>query len=288
MTALHLSQLVLSATYSGVALVAFCLAGIWAVLHFGRLKPLLKPAVMVAGVVVLLKLPSQMAGLYYLDLDVVFDRPEVAAEMSELFKQLMTVVLPLVMLMSLMFELLNQTLMLTVAEDARERSAFPWLTGARGARDGWAVGAALGLGCGLASAGLFTLLDVGMSSTVQTRLEMMPDLDPNSPLVLLLVSTPFALSAAISEELLVRGLLQRWLGRWLGGSRGAVWVAIGIASGIWAVGHALNTDAVLIKTTQIFLIGLVFGWLAERWSVETSIVAHLALNASVCLVVLVQ
>ncbi len=53
-------------------------------------------------------------------------------------------------------------------------------------------------------------------------------------------------------------------------------------SGVWAIGHAANTDAVVFKLSQIFVFDLLFGWMTRRYSVETSIVAHLSLNFFVC------
>jgi hypothetical protein len=35
-----------------------------------------------------------------------------------------------------------------------------------------------------------------------------------------------------------------------------------------------------IKLAQIFLLGLVFGWLARRYSVEAAILAHVGLNVT--------
>ena len=86
------------------------------------------------------------------------------------------------------------------------------------------------------------------------------------------------LLAAVTEELLFRGLVQGWLTRWLGGSRRAVVLAVGVSAALWALAHWGNTDHPGLKLLQIFLVGLGLGALARRYSVEASIVAHAAFN----------
>ncbi|HHO54268.1 MAG TPA: CPBP family intramembrane metalloprotease, partial [Deltaproteobacteria bacterium] len=141
---------------------------------------------------------------------------------------------------------------------------------------------ALGLVLGLLSTALVWALGIEVSELVSRQADLFPGISMDDPRVLLGVGLPSALSAAISEELLFRGVVQRWLSRWWGPA-----VSIGITSGIWALGHAANTDALLLKMVQIGALGVVFGVLARRHGVEASLVAHLGLNTAAALAVVV-
>jgi membrane protease YdiL (CAAX protease family) len=49
---------------------------------------------------------------------------------------------------------------------------------------------------------------------------------------------------------------------------------------VWSLGHAGNADPIWLKLAQIFLLGLLFGWLAHRHNVESAIMAHVGLNVA--------
>jgi len=88
------------------------------------------------------------------------------------------------------------------------------------------------------------------------------------------------LSAAISEEVTFRGIIQPWLARRLGMlGRGAPLVAIIATSMLWATTHVDNTTMPTVKLAQVTVLGVVFGTLSRKFSVEASIVGHLAVNA---------
>jgi len=46
----------------------------------------------------------------------------------------------------------------------------------------------------------------------------------------------------------------------------------------WALPHFPNTDAPLVKVTQVFLFGLILAEIARRDSVRSAIAAHVGLN----------
>jgi hypothetical protein len=93
-----------------------------------------------------------------------------------------------------------------------------------------------------------------------------------------LLGLPVLVGAAVYEEILYRGVLQAWLVRWLAPGRYAVGIAITVVSILWALAHAGNAEPLVYKLAQIFLIGIVLGWLARRYTVEAAIVAHATLN----------
>jgi membrane protease YdiL (CAAX protease family) len=94
---------------------------------------------------------------------------------------------------------------------------------------------------------------------------------------------PAFVAIAISEEILFRGVVQGWITRLLGGDRAAAALAIVAATAVWTLGHAGSAEPLWLKLSQIFILGLVFGWLAYRYSVEAAIVAHVGLNVSALL-----
>lgn len=156
------------------------------------------------------------------------------------------------------------------AESLGPRPAFPWLTG----RAPLQVGTATLIG-GLTAAvsvAVFVALGVTAHDGVRDAAILFPGLPDHWALKLGLGAST-AVATAISEELLFRALLQRGLTAWLG-----VAPAIALTAAVWACGHALSTDTPVIKLSQIAVLGIVFGLLAHRRSVEASIAAHVVHN----------
>lgn len=154
---------------------------------------------------------------------------------------------------------------------------FPGLLG-NGFR--WrSIGLAAGIGAlGAAiSIPLFALLHVGYGEVFK-QLQELYHIDLEAPSVLWGGMFPLALGAAISEELLYRGVLQQGLCKLFKQSRAGVVAAVCISSLVWALAHIGSTDNNLLKVIQIFVLGLAFGWLSRRHSLESSIAAHLSMN----------
>jgi membrane protease YdiL (CAAX protease family) len=159
-----------------------------------------------------------------------------------------------------------------------ERSPFPLLSG-RGERyRGWTVAVAIGGIAGVISIVVFDVLGIKAGSAFQMFQMMFPGLSAHPRPLVVLASIPALIAAAVYEEILYRGVLQAWLVRWLGDSSGRVAASIALTSIVWAVAHAANADPMLPKLIQIVLLGFLFGGLARRYSVEASIMAHIALN----------
>ncbi len=158
-----------------------------------------------------------------------------------------------------------------------ERHPFPCLFGRPERFAGWGLGAGSGALLGVASVAVFHLLRIDVGADLKNLLKMMPGVDWHAPAIVLGVSLPAILGAALGEEVMYRGVLQALLSQRLAGRAGS-FLAIVLTSLIWALAHSLNTDAPWVKLGQIFVIGLAFGAIARRYSVEASALAHLALN----------
>lgn len=89
---------------------------------------------------------------------------------------------------------------------------------------------------------------------------------------------PLALMAAPVEEVIFRGGLQGFCEKFLVGKGLARWPATVLASAAWAMGHAGMMEPTGIKEGQIFLIGLVLGWVKGRAGLRGAVIAHLTLN----------
>ncbi|MEZ4229357.1 MAG: CPBP family intramembrane glutamic endopeptidase [Polyangiaceae bacterium] len=139
------------------------------------------------------------------------------------------------------------------------------------------LGALIG-GIGAAvSVPLFAWLRVGYGEVFK-QLQELYHLDLDEPSLLWGALFPMALGAAISEELIYRGILQQGLSKLFKQSRAGVVIAVCVSSLVWALAHIGSADNNLLKVVQIFLLGLAFGWLCRKHSLEASIVAHLSMN----------
>ncbi len=96
---------------------------------------------------------------------------------------------------------------------------------------------------------------------------------------------PFALVAAVVEEVIFRGGLQGLLERYLPIVRVpdpvSRRIAILATSAVWAFGHAGMVVPHGVKEAQIFATGLVLGWLRVQGGLRACVLAHLALNGTV-------
>lgn len=143
---------------------------------------------------------------------------------------------------------------------------------------GIALGALLGAIFGLVSTAVFAWMDIGVSRVVQEMTASYPGLD-EAPLTLVIaMSMLLAGVAAVQEELAYRGAMQGLLTRLGGGSWVGLLLMNLIVVTVFASAHLLNTDAPLIKFTQIALLGSMLAWLMHRFSLGAAIACHLALN----------
>jgi len=87
----------------------------------------------------------------------------------------------------------------------------------------------------------------------------------------------------MAEEILLRGVIQRWLTRWLGGNDRASWVAIAAVSLAAAGGNLGSGNSPAISAALALVLGLGFGRVSWCRSVEASIAAHAGLNAALAI-----
>jgi membrane protease YdiL (CAAX protease family) len=158
------------------------------------------------------------------------------------------------------------------------RRAYPLVVGKDRALSGWWIAGAFGLATGIVSVLAFRWLNVREGAVVELVEKLMPKLQQASAATKIAYFLPPVLGAAVTEEILFRGVIQGWLAKWLGPGRAGVAGAIVLTAGFWAVAHVANADAVWLKCLQIFLIGLGFGAIARRFSVEASIIGHVVIN----------
>lgn len=161
-----------------------------------------------------------------------------------------------------------------------ERNAFPLLSRAPSPFRGWGWALLVGVVGGFGSALVFRAMDVKVGSAMEALLKMFPGLHDYPPVVLMFAFLPALLAAALTEEVLYRGVLQGWLTRLLGDGAAAAAFAILVTSALWAVAHAGNVSPMLPKLSQILLLGFALGAIARRYGVEASIVGHAVLNTA--------
>lgn len=230
----------------------------------------IKKGLVLAGAMLVLDLPNRIVGALYTDI-------------SELLPMLPSQDNPVAALTGVVtggvITLGLYGIMVPVALRAGgKHHAYPWLYGEQRDATGLILGVVGGLILGVASTLAFVALEVELGSLMEFTTELTPGLDREAPWFQWGVLLPAVCAAAVGEELLFRGVVQRWLDKWLGGTDAAGWIAIAVTALFWAILHAPNTTAPGIKIIQIGLIGLFFGWLARRHGVESAIAAHVSLN----------
>lgn len=171
-------------------------------------------------------------------------------------------------------------LQMGVASLARERAAFPWLVGGEQPRNGLGLAALVGVVAGSFSLLASGFVEMGSSELMKAGLDTFLGGGWRSAWVTTGGWLCTLVAYATSEEILFRGLVQKWLERWLGATRVAALLAVGLASLLWGMAHFANTTSPWLKLAQTFPVGLAFGWFARRYCVEASIAAHVAMNVT--------
>ncbi len=272
-------ELLISLLFLGFTVLVWILVLIFGLVHWKKIRPWLRQGVMVGVLILVLKLPGLLAVPFLLDA-----RAFLPSDADASVLPILQVIVWLGLALQYGFALLaafHVALQVGLGEWlARPDKAYPSLMGPRRDRRGWGQAAGLGILATLVTVLLFLAFDIKEGELIQNLVKMMPALEDLSAPLLLMIFGPSMLAAAIAEEILFRGILQRGMIRLLGGGRAATIASIVVVSAVWALGHQGVTDPFWAKYIQIFLVGLVFGALAHRRSLESAIVAHLALNAS--------
>ncbi len=265
-------------TCGGVALVLLVL--VVAVHHRDQVGRHWTTGLALSALVTLLVAPSQVVTVMYLDVVTVLGEVDVPEPMLDDARATMGWAVAFGVALSAVVGLVGRTLLVPVAIAAEpERPPFPLITGHSGAFGGWWLALPASAALGVASAALFWVLGVGESDVLKQQQAWLLGVDVDSSGYVLGVGVPFALGAAVSEELWFRGVLQRWLAPRVGGV-----LAVLATTALWTLGHAGSADHVALELGQVGLLGLVLGGLERRYSVEACIVAHAGFNASVVLV----
>jgi membrane protease YdiL (CAAX protease family) len=145
------------------------------------------------------------------------------------------------------------------------------------------IGAVVGVAVAAVTGVVFMLLDVGLGSVLEKQAELFhPSADSMNPIMLVLMLMAVS-GIALVEELIFRGALLGALLKWAGDQRVAAVGWVVLVSLVWAAMHLLNTDAPLIKMTQIFIMGLILAWLTWWSGLSSAIAAHVALNITAVL-----
>jgi len=133
---------------------------------------------------------------------------------------------------------------------------------------------------------LYLFFEPRQSPIVQQAARLLPD----SPLGIL--SKPqdrpwqallLGVSAAFKEEILCRLLYLALLVHLLRDWRWGRAVAVSLVSLVWAVGHAGMVTPELFKLVQVFLLGLLLGWLTLKQGIVSAFLAHAFFNVSLLL-----
>ncbi len=104
---------------------------------------------------------------------------------------------------------------------------------------------------------------IGAEESSQTLADQIPELQGAVVRALLVLAV--ALVAPVTEELMFRGLLPKALGRWMGEG-----FAFTIAALVFAFFHLLGvsgenlSQSLMLLVPQLFIVGLVLGWQAQR------------------------
>ena len=122
---------------------------------------------------------------------------------------------------------------------------------------------------------LFLLTNPKMSELVQqafgtSSVNQADDLNFQTFMVLL--------QFAIAEEIVFRLGIQNFLVKYLKLQNGSTWIAIVIASALWTIGHAGVLDPEWVKFVQIFPLGLLLGWLYNKFGLESTMLVHTIFN----------
>jgi membrane protease YdiL (CAAX protease family) len=235
-----------------------------------------RPGLVLAGVAAAMAVPNRVVGAMYTDVSAML--PFLPTQDQEPIQALIVALPGMAFGVAIAVGLYAAHYALTLRLDSGQAHPFPALTGQAHPYRGWGIALVIGLGAGLLSTALFRLLEIEVGELMELAQDLTPGLDREAWWFSWLVVLPWTLTAAIQEELMFRGVVQRFLARWFGRGELGGWAAIVVTSLFWACLHAPNTTAMGFKLVQIFLLGLIFGALARKRGVEASIVAHMSLN----------
>ncbi len=270
----NVTGIVLTLLSSFVALLAWLVVLIVGFVRWSHTRQYLRQGAILAVLTFLAGLPLLVVTLAYMDLS-----KSLPPALGPTFARIVAIAGGIGGVVAALVGLAHSCLKVPVALLADpERCPFPLLLGRERRFDGWAVAAAWGTLLGLVSVAAFQYLGVEVNPMVNAIQALTPHLDRSALIYQVAVFLPATVGAAIAEEVVYRGLIQPWLARVIGGTTLTLVAANVITSALWAIAHSLNTNDMEAKLLQVFAIGLIFGVIARRYSVEASMVSHALLN----------
>jgi membrane protease YdiL (CAAX protease family) len=267
-----LPQIVLLLTFQVLHLGLGVTVLVAALVLWKETKPVLGRGFLLSGLIALLQLPSVIVTMLFLDVK------GMAAGAPPEFTRLVAVIAAAATVAGFVIAFLYGALQVAVARIAGGPAALPLLLRGGAPWAGWGVAAAFGVLAGAISLALFHLVGAQPGVIFRQLATLFPRLQMVPRPALMALSLATVLAAALSEELLYRGVVQAGLIRLLGGRLWAVVLSIVLTSAAWAVPHLLNVDQALLKLAQVFVLGLALGALSRRFSVEAAMIAHATLN----------
>ena len=169
----NLPVFMLSLLYSAATFAVWVAVLVLGIVHWRELRPMLGPGLLLGAIVLVLKLPSLVASVVYLDPTTLMPDGEVphpAAKIGLFVGFSLSFVLALIAIP-------HSALQVGLGEQARgSRSAYPTLLD-RGQRfRGWAIGLVVGLVAGVGTALAFRLLGVEEGETIRMLRKLLPGL----------------------------------------------------------------------------------------------------------------
>ncbi|MHC4654525.1 MAG: CPBP family glutamic-type intramembrane protease [Planctomycetota bacterium] len=277
----YIISIIITMLLEGAFLVLYILL---AVRNRQAFKKHWKPSLLLGLALFLMVVPSIVYAAIHLDPSAVFDH---FAEFSHSSEALVPVVIAVGFFAVFVIHILcigwhmvlyvvsasewTKTLTLTFLKHVGEKK-LPWLQ--------ICCAFAFGVFMGFVSVIVFHLLGVGEGEMFDDVNRFFPDMATSSTVGGLLVSILALTRMAIVEELVYRGGILAFLISKARNNRLAIIASLIIVSLTWALPHIPNTDAPLLKITQVFIIGLFLGEFARRSCIETAMAAHIGLNIS--------
>jgi membrane protease YdiL (CAAX protease family) len=254
------------------------------VMRWSEIRPSLRTGAILAAIAFVLSVPWTVITAFYLDLSKMI--PAEVRRLAPVLQAIVSVNAAFSLLTTAAHTVLKVGVAGLVAREGRP--PFPLLSRAGAVFRGWPIAAVAGLACGALSVFAFAWLDVKPGDVFRFMDATMPGLQTMPKPWLFLAFLPTLLAAAVSEEILFRGVIQPWLARLFGETTPGLVLAMALTSAMWAIAHAMNATPLVPKLVQVFLLGFVLGGIARRYSVEASIVAHGVLNVTAVLLPLLR
>lgn len=127
----------------------------------------------------------------------------------------------------------------------------------------------------LYSVGLFEITDAKLGSALQGRENLNTSISPLTVMAVAMIG--------FSEEIIYRLGIQNGLTYLWRSSRSGPHLAILVSTAIWCMGHIGAMDPDWVKVAQIFVFGLILGYLNRRFGIIPCMITHSLFNVVMAL-----